>query len=327
MSHCSIDSLHAAAEFAANRWTAHMLRGDFASAWRESDWIRQCGFPDPHRFWDGEPLDGRRVVLRCLHGLGDAVQFLRYVPDLANITQSLIVEVPPRMEELAPLLAGVSRVTAWNDPPPRECWDSQIEVMELPYFFRTELCDLPIAQNYLYVPHQLKMKISNKMGPARLPRVGLAWAAGEWNPARSIPFSLLRTLLLGTDCEFWNLQGGSAADDWSMLPVHDRLCDARALGDGLVTLAACIQQMDLIITVDTLAAHLAGALRKPVWLLLTTPADWRWMTGRNDSPWYPSLRIYRQLSPGKWDGVIEQLHHSLKKWLRQMSTAQVVIQC
>lgn len=303
-------------EIAARQWMACMLRGDFRSAWRTSDFIRLRGLPDPHRFWDGKPLDGRRVMLRCLHGLGDAVHFLRYARKLSALAKSLTVEVAPPMVGLAPCFAGVSQVVTWGNAAsqaPQE-WDCQIEVMELPYVFRTEPCDLPVAENYLQLPPQ--MQIASKIGPAFLPRIGFVWAAGAWNPARSVPFSLLRRLFSSDDCECWNLQGGPEADAWSTLPHCERFYDARTYGDGLLALAATIQEMDLVITVDTLTAHLAGAMNKNTWLLLGDPADWRWMKHRSDTPWYPSLRLFRQPSPGDWAGLILRVNLSLTQLLR-----------
>lgn len=313
-------------ETAAKRWTAHMLRGDFASAWCESDFIRASGFPDPHRFWDGEPIDGRRVILRCLHGFGDAIQFLRYAPQLAVRARSLVVEVPPRMLELAQFVDGVSQTTTWNDPPNRSDWDCQIEVMELPYLFRTELTDLPIAQNYLKIPLRHQEEFADRMTDRVRPRVGVVWASGEWKATRSLSFSLLRELMAGSDCEFWNLQGGCAADEWSTLPRCGRYRDARDVGYGLTALAACIQQMDLIITVDTLAAHLAGAMGKSAWVLLTSPADWRWMTNRNYSPWYPSLRLFRQPSAGDWGSVLDEVRREMGRWLCETQKSSLVSQ-
>ena len=301
-----------------------MLRGDFESAWRESDLIRASGIPDPHRFWDGAPIDSRRVILRCLHGFGDAIQFLRYVPQLAGRSRSLVVEMPPRMLELAGFIDGISQTTTWDDPPRHEDWDCQIEVMELPYLFRTKLSDLPIARNYLTIPQQRQQHMAQRTGCWERPRVGVVWASGEWNPARSLSFSLLRDLMLGSDCEFWNLQGGCAANDWAVLPHSEKFRDARDLGYGLAPLSASIQQMDLIITVDTLAAHLAGAMGKPAWVLLTAPADWRWMTNRNDSPWYPSLRLFRQQSAGDWDLVLAGVRTELARWLCNTQTNVLV---
>jgi hypothetical protein len=319
-SHITLQPCAAEIEAAARRWTAHMLRGDFDSAWRESDFIRASGPPDPHRFWDGEPIDGRRIILRCLHGFGDAVQFLRYAPQLAARARSLVIELPPRMLDLAAFIDGVSQTTTWNDPPRREDWDCQIEVMELPYLFRTELSDLPIARNYLTIPQHHQQDVARRMNSWKRPRVGIVWASGEWNPARSLSFSLVCKLMLSSDCEFWNLQGGCAADEWAVLPPNEKFRDARHLGYGLTALAACIQQIDLIITVDTLAAHLAGAMGKPAWVLLTTPADWRWMANRDDSPWYPSLRLFRQRAAGDWASVLAQVRTELARWLCDTQT-------
>jgi hypothetical protein len=151
---------------AAGRWMAHMLRGDFSAAWRESDSIRGRGVPDPHRLWDGQPLDGRHVIIRCLHGLGDAVHFLRYVPHLRGTASDLYIEVPPSLFEFAVCFDGVDQVVTWGEDAPTEPvpWDSQIEVMELPYIFRTEIRDLPIAEKYVHLPPAHHNRIAQSMG-------------------------------------------------------------------------------------------------------------------------------------------------------------------
>ena len=303
---------------AAGRWMACMLDGDFASAWRESDAIRQRGAPDPHRMWNGEPLDGRRVILRCLHGLGDAIQFLRYAPRLCSIVSELIVEVPPRLLPLAACLDGVGEITTWEQHAPAHpiAWDAQIEVTELPYFFRTEIPELPIARDYVHPPRDHEARVKLRMGSSDLPRVGLVWAAGDWNPSRSIPFSIFRHLLSVSDCEFWNLQGGPAQREWISIPTTTRFRDIAEIGDGLLNLASVIRQLDLVITVDTLAAHLAGAMGLPAWVLLQYAADWRWMAAGNTSPWYPSLRLFRQPSPGNWPALIQAAQQELRTWAR-----------
>ena len=132
---------------AAGRWLAQMLLGNFEAAWLESDAIRQRGGPDPHRFWQGEKLTGKRVILRCLHGLGDAVQFMRYVPAIQEQASELIIEVPPAMIELAPYFRGVRQAITWNEQAPLDppAWDVQIEINELPYLFRTQTADLPLS--------------------------------------------------------------------------------------------------------------------------------------------------------------------------------------
>lgn len=299
---------------AGGRWTAQMLKGEFDGAWMESDSLRRRAAPDPNRFWDGQPIDGRKVIVRCLHGLGDAIQFLRYVPRLRSRASSVVVEVPPGLYELASYIEGVGKAITWGDLAPHAPvnWDVQIEVMELPYFFRTSLNELPIFRNYLRLPESLKAPTTSV--PTQSPRVGVVWAAGDWNPQRSLPFHFLKRLLSGSDCEFWSLQGGAAAAEWMGLPRSETFRDGSEFGEGLLSLAALVHTLDLVITVDTLAAHLAGAMGKPTWLLLNHAADWRWMVNRDDSPWYPSVRLFRQPSLGDWESVIDDVQEELRIW-------------
>ena len=293
------------------RWAAAMCRGQFQAAWRESDAIRRRGRPDPHRFWNGEDFRGARVIVRSLHGFGDAVQMLRYAPRLRDVAASVVYEVPPRFVDMARMFCGVDSIVTWGDDAPGEppAWDVQMEVMELPFIFRTSLCDLPLATHYLRLPAKLVDQAARAMGRQSKPRIGLVWAGGEWNPRRSIPFNELAPVLQNDSLEFWNLQGGIAAGDANGTTIHN----ATAIcGDGLVALAAAIANLDLVITVDTLAAHLAGALGKPAWVMLEHAADWRWMIARNDSPWYPTLRLFRQPHPGDWKGVVATVMEALE---------------
>jgi hypothetical protein len=296
----------------AGRWMTSMLRGDFASAWRESDAIRRRGTLDPHRFWNGEEIRGKRLMVRCLHGFGDAVQFLRHAPALQALAPNVVFEVPPRFIELARYFDGVTDVITWGDGAPNQPpqWDVQIEVMELPYLFRTELRDLPIATRYLHLPQHLVANVTKQMDRCRRPRIGVVWSAGEWNPSRSVPFATLAPLLQTADCEFWNLQPADAAPD----QMDVRLRQAEGCRDSILVLAAVISRLDLVLTVDTLAAHLAGALGIPAWVMLQHAADWRWMTATSRSPWYPSLRLFRQPRPDDWASVVADIQRSLPAW-------------
>ena len=299
-----------------NRWMAHMLAGDLRAAWRESDAIRGRGAPDPHRFWDGRPLEGQRVILRCLHGFGDAVQLFRFLPRLRAVASHLTVEVPPRLLEIAPYFDGMGDVITWGEQAPAQppVWDTQIEVMEVPYLLRVGGEDLQPTRGYLRLPHELLAATERQIGARVRPRVGVVWAAGHWNPTRSIPVSLLAPLARLSGAEFWNLQGGEDRHGCATLPGA-AWHDAYDCGEGILPLAAVIQQMDLVISVDTLAAHLAGALGVPCWLLLQQRADWRWMAGREDTPWYPSLRLVRQPVQGDWDALLQRVTADLEAWL------------
>jgi hypothetical protein len=305
----------------AGRWMVWMLLGQFERAWEEGDAIRGRGAYDPHRFWNGDDTRGKQVILRCLHGFGDAVQMLRFAPTLRERCDALIVEVPPRMVDVAPWFEGVGTVITWGAlaPAAAPAWDVQMEIMELPYAFRVTATQLPVRRKYLHVPREVQRRIAERMGPRRLPRVGMVWAAGEWNPSRTIPWKLVRKLLGVDGCEFWNLQGGAQHSDWRVLSEGTTARDASECGEGIATLAGVIEQLDLVITVDTLAAHLAGALGKPAWVLLPYAADWRWMVARADSPWYPSLKLCRQPVAGNWDGLLDQVACDLRTWLQTES--------
>jgi hypothetical protein len=318
---CGADADHCA----AGRWMAHMFMGDFASAWRESDSIRLRGGADPHRMWTGESLKDRHIIVRSLHGYGDAIQFLRYAPRLRSIAAEVTYEVPPALYELAPYIEGVDNVVTWGRLAPVNpvSWDTQIEIMELPYIFRTEMRDLPLAQQYVHPPQARCSCINRKLG-GNHPRVGVVWAAGEWNQSRSVPFPVFSELLAEPACEFWSLQGGTAQADWSELPPSSRLRDSADLGDGILNLACIISQLDLVITVDTLAAHLAGAMGVPAWVMLQHAADWRWMACGTTSPWYPSLRLFRQHVPGDWSGLIEEVRQELHIWTQLCSRPQMI---
>ena len=299
---------------AAGRWQCHMLLGDLAGAWVESDGLRQRGSPDPHRFWDGSPLHGKRVMLRCLHGLGDAIQFLRYAPFLESIASHLIVEVPPPLLELAPFLKGPHEVITWgeNAPAIEPAWDSQIELMELPYIFRSTLADLP-APNAGLSPSLADRSESPSTGSR--PRIGIVWSGGSWNTSRSIPFTLLEPLLsTGSHLSLFSLQPSTANAEWNAITDRCSLQPSDASLDAILPLARFIAGLDLVITVDTLAAHLAAALGRPTWILLQYQADWRWLHERSDTPWYPAARLFRQSVQGDWVSLIDRVRHELLLW-------------
>ncbi len=301
---------------AAGRWTIHMLCGDFAEAWAESDAIRKQGKQDSNCLWSGEPVNGRRVIVRCLHGFGDAVQFFRYAPQLSAAAEKAVWQVPPKLIEIAPYFSGVGQVIPWEqEQSALPDWDVQIECMELASIFHTRLEELPFSTNYLRLPPLLNEFVARQMGPNTQPRVGLVWAAGEWDRYRSIPLELFYRLLRFGGCEVWNLQGG--VDRWCVKALSGglKLRDAPPCNQGILELAGVIKQLDLVIAVDTLAAHLAGAPGVPAWVMLQYAADWRWMMGRDDCPWYPSLRLFRQPSPGDWASVVREVEEALQKWL------------
>ncbi len=309
----------------AGRWTAYMLQGCFEPAWRESDAISRRGAPDPNRFWNGESVSGKTVMMRCLHGFGDAVQYLRFIPQLNEEARRVIVEVPPPMTELARCIAGVGEVITWGDaaPNPAPSWDIQIEVTELPYWARCNESTLTRTYPYLTVPAVLMAGAAHALPSRTRYNVGVVWSPGEWNLSRAIPLNMLEPILSITDIDFWNLQGGAVRNAWRQLQGKPNIHDATGwcADAGLVPLAAFISQLDLVLTVDTLAAHIAGALGVPAWILLQYSADWRWMGTRRDSPWYPSVRLFRQPAAGDWYSVVRAVHQQLEE--RELAAEEV----
>ena len=290
---------------AGGRWTCHMLLGNFELAWRESDAITRRAKPDAYRFWDGRSVEGRSVLVRCLHGLGDTIQFIRYAPLIREKARTLAIEAQPTLKPLLCESRVADQVFTWGEPEPN--WDQQIEVVELPRIFRTTLQSIPSVVPYLDVPCT---GLSCPYDGARPLRVGVVWAASTYNSARSIPIEDVAMLFGLPGVRFFSLQAGierSEIEPWSARVPS--LCEE--LSDPVGT-ARSLKNLDLLITVDTMVAHLAGALAIPVWTLLPFACDWRWMLDREDSPWYPTMRLFRQPNPGDWKPVLERIRHELE---------------
>jgi hypothetical protein len=319
----TIPILREAGDDVALRWTRAMQRGDFEAAWRETDRIelprRECeaacrGTFVRHPFhllWNGEPFDGRDVVVRCNHGLGDTLQFLRFVPGIAQRAASVTTLVQPPLVDLLRRTRGLGHLLDGWAELPLPSGRVEVEVMELAHACRTTLRTLPspldIGLDRLHVRgHALAPHMS-----CQRRRVGLLWSASDWDVTRSIPLAALAPLGNLYDVEFFSLQQGRASNDlceapFDVRPLHRH---TRDVADA----AAAMLALDLVITVDAMATHLAGTLRRPVWLLLKHDADWRWMTERVESAWYPTMRLFRQPEPGNWHAVADALAHALSE--------------
>jgi hypothetical protein len=293
-------------------WAAAMREGDFARAWEINDAVlRQrlaSGEPCWHwprhlqYVWNGDPLAGRRVLVRCYHGLGDTVQFIRFAAPLRRIAREVIVWTQPTLLSLIATAPGVDRVLPLHDGIPEADFDLDIELMEVPYALRTVPKTLPRDVPYVSVlPSCPRARCDGR------PRVGVVWAAGDWDRRRSLPARLTARLARIPGLHFLSLQRGPARNDLGTTGMED------ASTDDAVELARVIKGLDLVISVDTMVAHLAGALGAPVWTLLHADCDWRWMQNRTDSPWYPTMRLFRQPHSGNWAPVVEAVSEELRR--------------
>ena len=301
---------------AGARWHCWMLLGEMGHAWRESDTIRARGGGDAQRFWDGSDPAGRRVVVRSLHGFGDAVQNLRFLPALRRRAAWVTLEVAPELLGLARQATGADEVITWGKQAPHvaPAYDMQVEITELPYLLRCDTNGLAAEMPYLRLPEELLCAAAEEPlenGPAR---VGVAWSSSQWDPTRSIPFEGFRSLLSRGDVTFWSLQTAGDNGPWRSLSAAFHW-PVRVAGEGSAEqTASYISRMDLVVTVDTFVAHVAGALGRPVWLLLKQDADWRWGLERSDTPWYPTMRLFRQRERGNWQPILDEVRGELDCW-------------
>lgn len=292
-----------------------MRAGDFAQAWAVSDEVmrRRRGESCQHLprhfqwVWDGEPLEGKRVLIRCYHGLGDTIQFIRYAPLVRRIATKLIVWAQPELVPLLRSISAIDEILPLHNGAPGVEFDADVESMELPHVFRSTVNNLPAAVPYLHVT------------PVELPHdgnlhVGIVWKCGDWAPERSVDVDLLAPLASVPGVTLHVLQRGSG------LAERPRDFGVDSGSDDLLTAARTIAALDLIISIDSMPAHLAGALGVPTWTLLQSPADWRWMDGRSNSPWYPTMRLFRQRRAGAWAEVVGEVVQALERFASDYSS-------
>lgn len=294
-----------------------LLSGQYSEGWREYEWRwKLAAFRDKSRdhgqpLWDGAPLHGGTIFLYAEQGFGDTLQFIRYALMVKSHADTrVIVECQRSLKRLFEGLPGIDQVIDRGDPVPD--FDVQAPLMSLPGIFSRLGLGIPSQVPYLKPPRDLP-PILHRSGKFK---VGLAWAG---NPShlndsnRSIPLSMLASLLQLPEPEFHSLQTGPQAAELSHVAQAARVVDLSPKLSDFAHTAAAIDGMDLVISVDTAIAHLAGAMGKPVWLLLPAAPDWRWLLDREDTPWYPTMQLYRQSAPGDWSEVLSRAASALSK--------------
>lgn len=296
-----------------------LLKGNFADGWREYEWRAKCqmfrgqkwDFGRPR--WDGADVRRKHVLLFAEQGIGDAIQFVRYAPLVAERARHVVVRCPNELTRLFKGVAGVS--AAGPDVETETNFHFEAPLMSLPGIFGTDAATIPAHVPYVAPPGGAKADLSG-LAPAGALRVGLVWAgnpAHQYDRNRSIDLRLLLPLFDVEGCAFFSLQVDPGRDAITSAGLNDRLVDLGGGFGDFADTAGAISALDLVISVDTAVPHLAGALAKPAWTLLTRVPDWRWLTDRADSPWYPTMRLFRQPTHGDWDSVAVAVAEALHR--------------
>lgn len=316
----AIEPGHAVAH--GNRSMLLLLLGRLKEGFAEYEWRwRMPGFATPRRpfaqpAWHGEPLAGQTLLVHAEQGLGSAIQFVRYVIPAAARGARIVLECqPPLLRLFGHALAGtggpVAAVVAKGDALPP--FDRQVPLISLPHVLGTTLSTVPAPIPYLSAHEADIAAWRLRLAAACRRRIGLVWAGNrrhENDRNRSLPPAALAPLVAGGNAAFFSLQVPASEEDLAALPGGRVIDLAPDLADFAQT-AAALEALDLVITVDTAVAHLAGALGRPTWLLLPYVPEWRWLLDRDDSPWYPTVRLFRQRSPGDWQGVLDHVAAAL----------------
>ncbi|MCP3395424.1 hypothetical protein NLM27_42690 [Bradyrhizobium sp. CCGB12] len=294
----------------ANDWVEAMRADDFARAWAINDCdLAASSHPPKHigprhlqRIWRGESLAGKRVLVRCYHGLGDTIQFLRFMPPLRGLACGVTVWCQTELLPLVERTAGVDRALALHEGTPETDFDVDIEIMEVPHALKSGRGQIEMRAPYLTLPQKTLSAAIDRGAFA----VGLVWEVGQWDKRRAVPPALLRSLAV-PGIALYSLQRDARKEDLMRVGARD------ISTSDIAKLGHLLRQLDLVICVDTMVAHLAGALGCEAWVLLHADCDWRWPSAGSRSSWYPSLRLFHQRTAGDWSAVISQVREALEE--------------
>jgi tetratricopeptide (TPR) repeat protein len=302
---------------------ALLTLGDFQQGWEEYEYRLKCkglflrrDFTQPQ--WDGSPLEARTILLYAEQGVGDALQFIRYLPLVEQRGGRIIVECQAELQRLFQTTAERCQIVADGQPLP--AFDLHCSLLSLPRVFQTTLANLPQTVPYLQADAEETRKWQHRLADdSPIVKVGLAWAGNpdhKNDRNRSMKLARLAPLGQAPGVRFFSLQKGATAAQAKTPPPGMDLVDWTEELKDFADTAALIANLDLVIAVDTAVVHLAGAMGKPVWTLLPFVPDWRWLLEREDSPWYPTMRLFRQNSWGDWDSVITRVADALSQWVK-----------
>lgn len=311
------------AETAWNQSLIWLLQGDYARGWPAYEWRWRCKrttvmptFAQPR--WDGSPLDGRTILLYGEQGLGDVLHFVRYAPLLKARGARVIVQCQNALLKLLARTPGIDQLVGWGHPPP--AYDVYVPMMSVPALFHTTLETIPADIPYIFPDPDLVAHWRRHLAPVRGFRVGIAWQGSPrhaWDRHRSVSLEQFEPLARIPGVQLISLQKGPGSEQLRALGGRFPVV---SLGDLLDEVsgpfqdtAAVLANLDLVIAVDSAIAHLAGGMGVPAWVALAYTPDWRWLLGREDSLWYPTLRLFRQTRLGDWPGLFQQMAGELQR--------------
>lgn len=299
---------------------AELASGNLPDGFANYEWRRKDGpigkgqrnYPQPE--WAGESLAGKTLLLHPEQGLGDVVQFARFVPRLIAQGARVIVETPPALATLLGSLAGNPTIIRTGDAPPP--FDLHAPLMSLAHKLAITLDTIPAEIPYLNPDETKRAAWRERLATLKGKRVGICWSGHRIHRndhARSTSFATFAPVLEADDISFVSLQREVREADEPQLRATPNVTDWMSEVADFADTAALIAELDLVITVDTSVAHVAGAVGKPVWILITSAPDWRWLLNRDSSPWYPTARLFRQTKLGEWNGVIASVRSALQE--------------
>lgn len=297
-----------------------LLRGDFEHGWSEYEWRRKRPGFEPYPEWNGTPLEGRTILLHHEQGFGDTVQFLRYAPLLQRQGGKVVLECQPALLSLAATCRGIDQLVASGDILPS--FSMYAPLASLPRLFGTNLSNIPADTPYLEADPARLASWRARLARERRFKIGIVWQGSREHrrdSARSVPLTAFAPLSQVPGVALFSLQVGTGSEQLvgAGLPITD--LGSRFDSSSFADLAAMLVNLDLLISVDSAPVHVAGALGIPVWVALQYLPDWRWLLDRSDSPWYPSMRLFRQEQPGNWRGVFERIAVELEKAVERIS--------
>jgi tetratricopeptide (TPR) repeat protein len=312
-----------------NRSLALLQAGRYDEGWREYEWRWKRGNA-PRTFrcpiWDGSAPEGRTILVHMEQGLGDAMMFVRYASLLRKMDAKVIVEYPAPLAKILPTCSDVDQWVVEGAALPR--FDAHVPIMSLPHLCGTTLETVPCQVPYLFADSTAVERWRQRLQGPNL-KVGIAWQGNPhhaWDRHRSVKLTEFKPLACVAGVRLVSLQRGPGADQLTQagidFDVDDILDRSLSDADSLMEAAAVMTNLDLIVTVDTATAHLAGALGIPVWVVLSTMVDWRWMLHRSDTPWYPTMRLFRQAQRGYWPAVFERVATALVERVTATVTAR-----